>query len=270
KMKKFLAILVVLALAVPAMAQDNITISFDNTTAGQLTISWDATGATNGGPVGFALAVVCSAGQIDDVEFPVDSFFDVYIDLAYDMETATPGSYTYGAGTAADAVADPAGPGVIALPATDFVLSFAGLGGTSAPPTDPPLTGSITITSDAGATVDVDVDTLRGGVVNKGGVMNVIGLPTTGIVIPPKGCGCPGDVYPWGGRDNYVTFDDLGELAYRLEISGWFIMPGDPNWDDCGDVYPPGAIDGYITFDDLGQLAYDLEVAGWFIDCSTL
>ncbi|MBN2210978.1 MAG: hypothetical protein JW709_06240 [Sedimentisphaerales bacterium] len=266
-MKKIFLLMAFFAFTAPVLALDNITISIDNTTAGELTISWDATGAGYGGPVGFALLISCSAGQIDGIT-AVDSFFDVFIDLAYDMETATPGSYTYGAGTLADIAADPDGPGVVALPATDLVLSFAGLGGTSAPPADPPLTGSITISSPAGATVDIDVDPLRGGIVNKGGVMNVIGLP----IEVPMGwhppCLCPGDVYPWGARDNYVTFDDLGELAYILELKGWFLWFGDEYYDECGDVYPPGAHDDYITFDDLGQLAFDLEVAGWFIDCN--
>ncbi|MBN2210977.1 MAG: hypothetical protein JW709_06235 [Sedimentisphaerales bacterium] len=260
-MKKAMVLMMVGVLAAAAMAQDSIVISVDNSTPGELTINWDATGAADGGAVGFAIAVTCSVGVIDEI-VDVHPFYDIYIDGAY-YEINFGDGYTYGEGDLDDIAANPVVPGVIPLPASDLVLSFAGLGGTTPPPAEPPLVGFITIASTDGATVDIDTGSIRGGVVNKGGAMNVTGLPTTGIEINPEGCDCPGDVYPWGARDYAVTFDDLGELAYRLEIGGWFIQPGDANWDDCGDVYPPEAPDGYITFDDLGQLAFDLENT-WF------
>jgi hypothetical protein len=191
-MKKVLLGLLILAVAAPAFAAVNVTTA---SAPGQVTITLEA--GVGEDIVGIGLLVDATAGVVDS--YTVDSFFDIFMDFAYDMETATPGSYTYGAGNdEGDGVgvnmtkgANPGDHGItVTLPSdAPFSISVGGLGGPALPLNPAPQVANIVLKAAAGAVVDLDIDTLRGGIVGTvGGVSGahaVTGLPLTGVVISP-------------------------------------------------------------------------------------
>jgi hypothetical protein len=195
-MKKLLLSLLVLACVAPAMAA---TITFgtpDTGTPGQVTIPWTA----DAGVVGMGLTVTASAGQVDS--FTVDSFFDIFIDLAFE----NPSGYEYGDGAGANNQngADQDAPGVVPLPSNRFSISVGGLGGETLPLATPPTSGAIVLKSAAGATIAVCEDTLRGGVVGYDGAMTIVGL-CKNIVIGPAVTEC------YAGMANYAEWVDAGK-----------------------------------------------------------
>jgi len=107
-MKKVLVILVALAMAAPLYA-DTITFSAG---AGAGEIEYVATGAI--APVAMGLDVDAD-GTITDVA--VDSFFDIFMDAAHDMEETI--GYVYGDGTA---IADQVAVGELVLPLSSFCI----------------------------------------------------------------------------------------------------------------------------------------------------
>jgi hypothetical protein len=268
-MKKFMAILAVLALTGTAMAEVAITAA-EGTGADDdmLVIGY------SGEPlVGLALVLDCGTGgdMIDVSGYWVDSFFDVYVDAYY----TTPGDLDDDDFSDDDTTpfADPDAAGEVTSNAAKVSLCIAAL------PTDhlgkdpaTPVAKVNVVDGDADnqVTVTVSLDMLRGGPVTPAGAVaaTINGGASDDVVISINGgCPCLGDVYPPGAADLYVTFDDLSYLAFMLESGGWFVQPGDTYWNECADVYPPGTPDGYLTFDDLSYLAYMLEQASWFIDC---
>jgi len=219
-MKKILVSMLVLALCAPAMAVGNVEVTdIDTTVAGQVTI--ELTSDTE--IVGIGLLVDATAGQIDS--FTVDSFFDIFLDVAWDMET-NGGGYTYGAGAVADSNdgADPAGAGIVKLPTSDqFSISVGGLGGDEG--TDPlvaaPQVAQIVLKAALGATVDIDVDTLRGGIVDYDGTQNIVGagLPTT-VVIAAAG---PTECFSSAAGQKYTDWVAFGSpdcWCYQRQCRG--------------------------------------------------
>jgi hypothetical protein len=164
-MKKLLVLCLIAAFAAPALA--DVTFVATDNADGTCTISYTYTDAK--GPVGMGLVVDCSVGAVDDLS-NIDSFFDVFIDFAYDEEQS--GSYDplgEGSATPNNAAADVAGPGVVA-PSANFVISLAGLDPNSGSvPTG--TVSLVTLSADENVEGIIDADTLRGGVVNKDGVM---------------------------------------------------------------------------------------------------
>ena len=168
-MKKFLAILVVMALVAPAMA--DVTITTDNANPGEVVITLDA---GSDGIVGIGLEVdVTGGGTCTDASFAVDSFFDIFIDSAYDLGVG----YDYPGTGPANGIptAEQGAPGEMPLPASIFSISAGGLdddgigGGTEEAPT----TAVITLTGTPDAPVEIDADTLRGGIVGYNGVLAI-------------------------------------------------------------------------------------------------
>jgi hypothetical protein len=131
-MKKLLLILVVLAVAAPCVAG---TITFDavDNSNGTCTLTYYVTGAGSVPPV--AMGLLVTANKNITAVTDIDEFFEIYMDAAYSMDPC----YTYGDGTP---IADPDGPGEIALPQMKFVISMGGLGGETKPKTKFPKTGS--------------------------------------------------------------------------------------------------------------------------------
>ncbi|MHC4906420.1 MAG: hypothetical protein ACYTEN_11435, partial [Planctomycetota bacterium] len=127
-MKKILVSLLVLAMCAPAMAA--VTASWLDNEDGTGTLTLTAGAGED--IVGIGLLVDATAGQVDS--YNVDSFFDIFVDVAFDQETNGDG-YTYGEGVSTVSAADPAGPGLLApLPSADqFSISVGGLGGSGEP-----------------------------------------------------------------------------------------------------------------------------------------
>lgn len=269
-MKKVLALLVVLALVAPAIAQEVVLSSVDNGD-GTATIKMNV---VSGGPiVGFALNVETTAGTLVD-PVTVDSFFDIFIDLAYDEETTGDG-YTYAEGTnPVCKTTNTPGAYTVAQANTDgvpFAVCAGGLGGL-----DPenlasgPAAGDtidlMVLTADVEATAEITLNVPRGGIVAKdnaalvikadniatGGTLDVLELtetPTTSlkVVIGPSGPACWGWASQCYGAtdvdDNIVDIDDflLFKAAFGSSADGTN-GPSD-NYNPCADYDRDGDVD---------------------------
>ena len=175
-MKKLLLILMVLGVAAPLYAAGRIQFSVTDNWDGTCTIVYDANSTFDVAPVAMGLTVKVTSGNpiksvaLDD---PCD-FFEIYMDAAWSMEDPCGDpcvGYTYGAGTP---YADPCGPGEVSLTThgNHFVLSFGGLGGELEKIKSPPMSGTITLKADTGATPTVGtikLDARRGGVIGADG-----------------------------------------------------------------------------------------------------
>jgi hypothetical protein len=172
-MKKALVILVVLAMAAPLYA-DTITFS----SPGDNTINYVATGSI--APVAMGLDVDADVDIVVD-GVAVDSFFDIFMDAAHDLEETT--GYGYGDGTP---IADQDAVGELELPLSVFCISMGGLGGETAVTATAPMSGVITLTPSADGTATIEANALRGGVVGTDGVeMTVTGFPLTVVLTAP-------------------------------------------------------------------------------------
>jgi len=205
----------------------------------------------------------------------INSFFDVFMDAAYDEEAGD--GYEYGEGTP---VANQLAAGQLALPAASICLSMGGLGETV--PATPP-TGTVNLCDiDLGGagTVTLAENGLRGGVVGAAGALTT-NLPITDAPIT-IGCTVAADEAAWieigspqcwcmnqyqchgdingqsvgiGLNKKYVTYDDLVifNAAYLMTI-------GDPLWAanpeyQCADLNHGrvgiGLNKKFVTYDDL-------------------
>ena len=169
-MRKALVILVALAFAAPLYADVDFGPAVNNLD-GTCTIPW----SSNDLPIvamGLDVDVLVGPDEIGGVA--VDSFFDIFMDAAYDLEP-TPG-YNYGDGTP---IADQDAAGEIALPSANFCISMGGLGGAAAPLNDPCTSGTITLTADGTKTASgtLDENSLRGGVIDEDGNQVTTNLP---------------------------------------------------------------------------------------------
>jgi hypothetical protein len=182
-MKKILVSLLVLAMCAPAMAAVTASWLDNEDGTGTLTL----TAGTGEDIVGIGLLVDATAGQVDS--YNVDSFFDIFVDVAFDQETNGDG-YTYGEGVSTVSAADPAGPGLLAdLPSADpFSISVGGLGGEVEPLAAAPAVAQIVLNAAGGATIDLAIDPIRGGIVGSAGTHTVTGLPPTVTItdVPPE------------------------------------------------------------------------------------
>jgi hypothetical protein len=180
-MKKLSCFLMILAMAVPAFAAGDIQVTATNNEDGTCTISYVATGAA---PVGIGVDVdVTSGGPITAVS-GMDPFFEIYLDAAYSLETGTPGSYTYGAGTPI-ALQEVAGETTLAADGASFALSMGGLGGETAPLDPAPMSGVIAVLSaDVNTTGTVNLNGPRGGIVDVNGEAMTGNLGTIDVPVP--------------------------------------------------------------------------------------
>ena len=175
-MQKLLLIFVVLAVAAPCVAG---TITFDTVDNGNgtCTITYYVTGAGSVPPVAMGLLVEVTGEGSKTIKAvtDIDEFFEIYMDAAYSMDP----DYEYGDGTP---IADPCGPGEIALPQSRFVISMGGLGGETKPKTKFPKVTSkkepatlCVLHSDTQPTVGqktigtISICPLRGGIIDEDG-----------------------------------------------------------------------------------------------------
>ena len=163
-MKKALLVLV-LAFAAPLYAS---TITFTETSPG--VIEWTSDVAC----VAMGLDVNMTTGTVTDVA--VDSFFDIYMDVAFDEEDTGDG-YTYGEDNGNGPVADQDAAGSIDLATNgaEFCISMGGLGGEVEPLADPCMSGTITLTGAGEGTLGENG--LRGGCIDENGDTMTTNLP---------------------------------------------------------------------------------------------
>jgi len=248
-MKKLLSLLLVCALSAPLFA-GAVTLTAVDNQDGTCTINMEI---TDGSVVGIALDVAVNAGA-DLTAVAVDSFFDIFIDAAYDMETATPGSYAYGAGQPVCLVDGPGATDIATAMAGSrtFAVCAGGLGGASLPlaaaPAAPTTVALLTLTGDDGAAGTIDLNAIRGGIVCADATAaTVTGVPLAWtITAGTTDCwDCAGQALGDSSGDGAVNFIDLGQMK-----AAFFTSTGAPLYNKCADFNR----DGSVNFIDLGIL----------------
>ncbi|MCF7957586.1 MAG: hypothetical protein K9M57_03965 [Phycisphaerae bacterium] len=259
-MKKVLILLAICALAVPAFAGEVTFSAVDD--GADVNIVMTVVADEGDGPVGVGLDVAVDAELDLTAAVMVDSFFDIFIDEAYDMETATPGSYTYGAGVGPVCLVAAPGATTVAAAMADsrtFAICAGGLGGATGTPATPP-TGEVILaklSGAPGATATVTANAIRGGAVvfKSGAEVTVNGLPLA-ITIPASTdplcwsypCHSKGDV----NGDGVLTYaDDVQPL-----INAWGV-----SYDPCVDFNH----DGVLTY--TGDVQVLIENWGTTLVC---
>ena len=165
-MKKLILTLVVLAMAAPLYAAGGITFVATDA-GGECTVTFTATDPCIP-PVAMGLDIAVDGDDPCDLITAVDgidSFFDIYMDYAYD----DPCNYTYGIG---NPIADPCAAGSATLPSGKFCISMGGLGGDgSAPLAEAPTSGTAFVLHADNApkgsvvTGTIGINAIRGGVI---------------------------------------------------------------------------------------------------------
>ena len=177
-MKKFALLWAVVVFAAPACFG---LVFFQATDNGDCsaTITYYCTSETYG-PVGIGLDVDVTVG--DDVNEVANghSFFDVFIDYAYEVEAAE-GTYTYpNSDQGRSQAALQNAPGLQSLPASELAISQCGLGGTdsqalaTSPPgtfENPIVVAILKVKDPDASSGTVSLNSIRGGVVDKNGTM---------------------------------------------------------------------------------------------------
>jgi len=240
-MKKLVLVLAVLLVSLPAMAAVTITAECDGDV---YTVSY----ATDGNlPRAFALDIEVDAGTIDAIG-GLSADYDIYPGsiVIIDGEVNDPGS----------AECDDAYPDTLGGTGTAGVTIEMGslyADGDPAPDTNGVL---FTFTvSDTGATVDVNENGIRGGVVMEDPEEDVTVIFDIGTC---GGCAtCAGDLT----GDDMVSLADLSAMVSILSAAGSpYQVPVTPGVDDCGDLSDPP--DDMITLADLSSLVAILSAAG--------
>ncbi len=240
-MKKLIVSMLVAALCVPAMA--GVTATTEVTAPGELTITLTADGTETTELVGVAIEV--------DSDVPVqtcaitESFFDVFVDSAFSAGSG----YTVGDGVP---TASQDAPGELALPATSFSVSVAGLDddGIGEGTEEAPLTCTIVLTVTETANITLGVDTLRGGAVSYAGAETITGLPTTVLVETGPACWA----FPCQTSGDYNGDDLITAIDVQGLLGAWAPNPYDP----CADFNR----DGFITAIDVQIL-----LGVWGVGC---
>ena len=266
-MKKFFALLAVVALTAPAMAAVNVWIEADGTVMMEATDSDTL-------PVGLALEVDANDGGDGEqvADFVSDnSVYNANIDDAF----SNPGNYNdendLGQGTKAATID---APGVASLPADAIAISTGILG--ADPGTGPLALGQIVLSSGAGD-VCLSVNDLRGGLVAAdGSAITPVFTNGTGACgaagelysITGDVCDCLGDISSPGGpdiRDGIVSTSDLSNLIGILSAVGApFIVDPIPAGKECMDLAGPSGpgADGVLSTSDLSAIIGYLSSLG--------
>lgn len=199
-MKKILASLLVLALCAPAMAA-TVEVIDDADGTGSIVVTAEGADPI----VGLGLDIVVTGANVTAVTIS-PATFNIYPDAAYTLETTTPGSYTYGAGSP---VALIAGPGKDDLPLASFCISAGMLNGSGTPGADGAAVVTIDVETDLASgscTVAVTENAARGGIVLTTGAGEDI-TSQTGDTITN---GTPAECIK-SGTALYTTWDSVGK-----------------------------------------------------------
>ena len=234
-MRKAVLMLVVLALAAPLYAANgDITLSWVDNGYGVGTLSYSVASGDDT-PVGVALNVDIDGGQPKITSVTgIDSFFDVFVDYAYDMGAG----YVYKNSSANSPVAKQAVAGETTLAADGlaFCISECGLDDTGSE--SAPDSGVIAVLSPGVNTATsgkISLNALRGGIVSENGAMNVLGLDGNGdlvFAIHPLCTYTGPDKTEWEAASqpqswcrDYQCHGDTDGVSYDL---GW------DQWAPCG------------------------------------
>lgn len=247
-MKKVILMLLVASLAIPALAADiSLVDNADGTGTIQLTVT--------GTEVVRGLAIVVDAGVDVTAVAGTDAIFNVFMDSIF----STPAN-GLGDGTP---IADPAAAGEMALGAgvteISLCMGIVDTGGSRGGAAAGTYTVA-TITTGA-ATVTIDADTLRGGIVGDDLVAGTI----AGGPITVAATFCVGDT----NGNGYIYTDDLTALVtYMSGFSAeyYYVDGADPRFDVKMDINQ----NGYIYTDDLTAMVTLLTgLAGnyYYADC---
>lgn len=252
-MKKLLVILMVIGITIPALAVDISLV--DN---GDCTGTIQYTAAAGEVIRGLAIVVGVDAGEIVAVT-GVNPEFNVFMDAAYTEELGD--GYTIGEGTP---VADPAGAGEIALPASIISLCMGKvdeLGGQTGAP-DNGTYDVATIELSEGATVTITADTLRGGIV---GDAIVAGTINDGVITCPGCETCMGDQ----SGDSAISLSDVTAIIGLIkdyQATGYLVSPV-PEGYDCSDVSGDGAVSLTDVTAIIGYIK-DYQATGYLAPCN--
>ena len=259
-MKHSVTLMLVLVLTLTVFAGDLVLTPVDNGD-GTLSIQYSYSGDP---PVAVALVVDTSAGNGLIYGATGGGFFEVFIDCY----NSNPGVLNNNDITddGCGPIANPNGPGEIALPASVVVLSMAELDDQN----DAPVSGTLA-TIDFGGCADgiITGESLRGCVVDVlGNEMTINGVKCGSASVPSisTGCGepciCRGDVASsFGlppGDGNRIDFGDLNYLIRQIAPTFNKTVADDPTiW--CADTtnslgLPLYSGDGIIDFGDLNYM----------------
>ncbi|MCK4999831.1 MAG: hypothetical protein KAS23_09855 [Anaerohalosphaera sp.] len=189
-MKKLLVMLVVMAIVAPVFAADVDFVATNNEN-GTCTVTYTASVGTIRG---MALNIDATAPL---TAVAVDSFFDVFMDAAY----MNPGAYTLGAGTP---IADQNAAGEIVLPQSSFCISMGNLEGAVG-------VNEFVLSCDVDCTGTININTLRGGVVNTDGVAMTTNLEIPFTITVDSGI-CLGDL----DGNGFIDIADLSAVVAIL------------------------------------------------------
>jgi hypothetical protein len=226
-MRKLLCLLAILALTAPLFA-GTITLTVVDNHNGTCTVGYE-TWAGTFKPVGLAVEVVAGTGDTiskEDLSLydpaVADSFFDVFIDYAAnhtnyaDPGNADPATGAWlgvahplaAPGTTAGALAVNPTTGVLDVPRQDVSICMGSLVGDA--PTTPKSLAILTI-ADGATTGVIDLDTIRGGVVDAGGQQMTVTWKIDGVVdsTPPINFTVTNECY--AGQADYAQWVLVGK-----------------------------------------------------------
>ena len=233
-MNKLLIIITVMAITAPSFAAD-VDFAATQGPDGNCVITY----TVNAGTIrGMALNI---DADTDISAATVDSFFDVFMDAAY----MDPANYVLGAGTP---IADQDAAGELALPLSSFCLSVGNLEGVA-------TANEIVLSAPTGTTGTLDINTLRGGIVNTDGVSMTTNLPIDLVFIH-------GDCFVDPNGDGKISAADLAYITAFLSPA---YADTDPPY--TADPIPEGAglmdanQDGRISAADLAFIVAFLSPA---------
>lgn len=255
-MKKVLPILLVIAMALPAMA--TVTITAVDNGDGTVTIGYVA----DAGEVIRGAGIKLTVGAGDEVDGVVDALapdaaspFNAYIDYYAEF------GVTELPGTGAHPVADPAAAGPLALPAAEAVFSAGVLdeSGNTGGAEGTGILCTITLVdgsdADGFAVLTIAEDALRGGVVGDGFTADQVVYPAA-LTIEIPGDICLGDL----NGDGFKNTFDMSLLVNKLMAKGapYNIPSTDPAYQEAADLNA----DGYCNTFDMSMLVNMLSAAG--------
>jgi len=225
-MKKILALVLVMTVSVMAA-----TVDFNVASSNATTVTVAYTGTV----VGMAMNVDCT-GTLAVTAVAMPAFLDVYMDDAYDQGTA----YNYELRASGNPVALQGQAGATSL-TTDgqaFCISAGGL--VDLVGDEAPASGTITLTVTGEGTLTISPNTLRGGVVDYDGAMDIT-YTSASVTISAIPTVCKGNM----NADTVVNDEDITLLVLLLAQGEELYFPGsgiyemastNPNFSAAGDI----------------------------------